>query len=286
MDTRFTVLALVGLLLACGTSARAQVDTVTQQALVTKNIGIDQNLGEPLPMDTEWFDDTGKKVTLGELFQDRPVVIIPAFYRCKGSCPLIFEGALKAFNGLSVDSIGETYDVITYSINSRESWEEAKEKKAGMLEIYDREGAAENWHFLVGSKESIDKLSSALGFRFQAKPDSDLINHPAGIMVITPEGRISRYLYGVEYPPKLLLQGVLAAKNEDISAKAEPILFGCFSYNPVTGGLKANVNRIMILMGVATVLTLAVSIVVMTIKTNRQEARLKNMLGGQGPSTP
>jgi len=238
----------------------------------TTAIGIDQKLDNQLPLDTKFTDENGKAVTLREFFKGRPVIINPIFYKCEGTCVLTLNGLITSINRMKEDRIGEQFDIITFSIRPTETSADAMARKKQVLALYDPKGkpgnlemANANWHYLTGSMESIVALTSAIGFRYTYSPKVDKINHATGIMITTPEGKISRYLFGTEYPAKLLLTSVKDAQLERISVPSEPILLGCFQFDPATNRYRIVMWRAVQVGGALTLIILGASIAIMSL---------------------
>src|ERR1041384_4743858 len=196
---------LIGILaLAAGIGwipAQAQMKEPAQGRPVDqkRDVGIDPKLNAQVPMDATFTDEFGKKVRLGDLLVQKPTVLNLIFYKCTGSCLLEGDGMVKVFRAMRFD-IGKEYNVITVSINPTEGTSVAMDKKETFMPAYGRKSPPEGWHFLTGDRENIDKLATAVGFRFVYDPAKDQIAHATGIMVLTPQGKISRYFMGVGYP--------------------------------------------------------------------------------------
>jgi protein SCO1/2 len=166
-----------------------------------RNVGIDQRLNEQLPLDIEFRNEDGRLVNLGQFFHDKPVVLSLVYHECPMLCNEVLEGMLRAFRVLRFD-VGKEFDVLTVSFNPREDAPLAKSAKESYVRRYKREGAAEGWHFLTGDQTSIDRLTKAVGFRYRYDAQKNQYAHAGGIMVLTPQGRLSRYFYGIEFAPK------------------------------------------------------------------------------------
>jgi protein SCO1/2 len=255
------ILALLGLSVALGVSLKN-----SQGEDVTKKIGLDQKLGAKLPLEATFLDEKGEKVKLGRYFGKKPVVLMLVFYSCQGSCLLEFENATKSFSDMKIENIGRDYDVVSISIHPKETPTLASGKKHDVMEAYQRPGATEGWHFLTGKTPEIRKVADAIGYRYAYDEKQDRILHPTGLFVITPDGRISRYLYGVDYTPTLLRDSLVTAREGKINVPSEPILFGCFQYDPKTGKTRVNVENALKFSGIATVLIIVCSIFLMTRK--------------------
>lgn len=200
----------------------------------TQDVGIDQRLGESVPLDLEFVDEAGRTVRLGEYFEDGPVVLALVYYECPMLCTLVMNGALRTLRAISLDA-GTDFQLVTVSIDPREGPELAAEKKDQYLAQYDREGAEEGWHLLTGDEESIRELAEAVGFRYVFDEEADQYAHAGGIVVLTPEGRLSHYFYGVEFPPRDVRLALVEAADGTIGGLADKVLMLCLSYDPTTG---------------------------------------------------
>lgn len=226
------------------------------------DVGIDQKLGEKLPLDARFRDESGRDVQLGEYFHSRPVVMALIFYRCAGSCSEILNDATKTFNDMKNLTAGTDYDFLAISIHPKETPELARAKKSTYLDMYRRPGAERGYHFLTGTEQNIRKVTNAIGFKYTYNAQKDLITHPAGLYVLTPNGEISRYFYGVGYTSKLVDRAIVDARASKIGARAEPKFFGCFQVDPVTRQMTVNVINLLKVVGIATVLIYLLFVVV------------------------
>jgi protein SCO1/2 len=233
-------------------------------------VRVDQNLNKEIPKDAEFKDEFGKTVTIGDYLGKKPVIISPIFYNCKGVCVMINEGLAKAVRSIKAYVPGRDYTVLSVSVHPKETPEIAAKKKAEVMEMV-RKGTDSGWHFLTGSQENILKLTDALGFHYTYDPVKDLVAHPAAIMVITPEGKISRYFYGAEFSAPLVMKSLQDAASDKIGPKAEPIFWGCVQYDPHSGKYSMVVSQVIRIGGIATVLILALAISVMSYKSSRSK---------------
>jgi protein SCO1/2 len=249
---------------------------------VTQQMGITQRQGSPLPLATAWFDESGREVTLGRFFgQGRPVLIVPVFYTCQGSCSLIIEGTMFLIRNMKEMTPGVDYELVVFSINPSENSEDAAAKESYMVERlatrFERRVDPESIHLLTGSLDSIEQLTRALGYRFILNRETMEIAHPAGIMLATPDGRIAQYFYGWEYPQRLVINSINAAKMGQVGGRAPVILFGCLMYNPATGTYVLVVQQALKVGGIATVLILALSIAVMSFRGRARQKGQERM---------
>lgn len=245
-----------------------------QTRVATKNAGIDvrvdQKLNGFVPLETTFVDEEGKTVELKKYFNGRPVVMLPIFYKCAGICETEIYSLAESLKGFKKEFVGRDFDVVVFSIDPREGPEQAAIKKDTVVASYmgpntdksRRVMAEQGWHFLVGSKESIDKTCGALGFRFSYDSGNGGIVHPAGLMVLTSGGKISQYFVTTEYPQRLLLDSIRAAGKDQVGALDErPFFLACVQIDPLTGQKSMNILNTLKTLGVATILVLAVSIV-------------------------
>jgi protein SCO1/2 len=217
-----------------------------------KSVGIDQRLNEQIPLDAVFKDEQGKDVRLGQLFKGRPVVLSLVYYTCPMLCNQVLNGMMGSFRQVSFN-IGEQYDVVTVSFDSRETPDLAAAKKATYIKAYNRPGAEANWHFLTGDEANIKRLTEAVGFRYHWDDQTNQFAHASGIMLLTPEGKLARYFYGIEYPPRDLRLGLVEASQNKIGTPVDALMLYCYHYDPATGKYGAIVMNIVRLAGGATI---------------------------------
>jgi protein SCO1 len=199
------------------------------------NVGIDQKLGAQLPLDATFTDAQGRRVQLGEYFKSgRPVILSLVFYECPMLCNQILNALTGSLKGMSL-KIGEDYDVLTVSFDPREGPELARKKKDGYVHNLNRPGAEAGWHFLVGEEAEIKRLTEAVGFRYAYDEQTRQFAHASGIMVLTPQGKVSHYLYGVEYAPRDMRLSLVEASAGRIGSPVDQLLLYCYHYDPATG---------------------------------------------------
>lgn len=223
-----------------------------------KKTGIEQKLGDQLPLDTEFKDENGDLVKLSSFFgKGRPVIVAFVYYECPMLCNQVLNGLTGSLKGIGFDA-GKEFDVVAISFDAREfeKADLAKNKKASYMERYGRPGTEKGWHFLTGTKESIDSVTSAAGFGFEWDEKSDQFAHAAGVMIATPDGKLSRYLYGIDYSPKDLKFGLMESAENKVGSPADQLLLYCFHYDPSTGKYGLAILNFVRLGGVLTVLGL------------------------------
>jgi len=226
------------------------------------DVDIRQNLDQQIPLDLSFRDETGKQVRLGEYFGKKPVILSLVYYRCPMLCSEVMAGLSGSLKALSFD-IGKEFDVVTVSFDPSDTPEAATSKKAEYIKRYGRPGAADGWHFLTGPQESIAALTQAVGFGYQYDPKSGQFSHATAIMLLTPEGKLAQYYYGVEYPPKDLRLGLIQASQNQIGTLADQVLLYCYHYDPRTGKYGATISRVIQLSGAVTVLALGLFLIIM-----------------------
>lgn len=233
-------------------------------------LGVDQKLGKQIPLDLEFTDEAGRPVKLRDYFGEKPVVLIPVFYGCQGVCKLTMDGVVKAFGDIKKLSVGKDYTAITFTIHPKETPEMAAKLKVETMLRYPREGAASGWHFLTGKQQSIAALTDALGFRYIYEEPTGFIDHPAAIMIATPDGKISQYFINVNYTSKLVMRSIEDAGHKEIGVVTEPVWFGCLARDPKTGALMINVMNTLKFLGIVTVIVVGGWIAVMTVRSKRR----------------
>lgn len=278
MTRRFTIasksLLLAGALtLVSALSAVAQAPPVQPNINTDANIGIDQKLDSQVPLDLSFTDQTGKQVKLGDYFGSKPVVLALPFYRCAGMCTLEMDGMAKAFNALSFTA-GKEFNAVTVSIDPKETWTLASAKQRDYLDSYRRPEAKQGWSFLTGDDANIHKLAQAVGFRYIIDPKTQQPIHAVGIVVITPEGHVSRYLLGVDYSPKDLKLCLVDASHNKIGSMVDKFTLLCSHYDPTTSRYGVAIDRIIKFTCSLTVLIIAGAIMLMFRFEKQRHAEL------------
>jgi protein SCO1 len=236
-----------------------------------REIGFDQFIDQPIPLDVPFRDEGGRTVQLGEYFGKRPVVLVFAYYDCPMLCTLVINGLSSALNVLSLEP-GQDFEIVTVSFNPKDTPATAAAKKAVYIERYKRAGAAAGWHFLTGDQPSIDRLTRAAGFRYVWDKETGQFAHPSGVIVLTPQGRLARYLFGIEYGPRDLRFALVEASAGRVGSAVDAVLLYCYHYDPMTGRYGFVVMRALRLAGAATVFALGAFIVVMVRRERRRDS--------------
>ena len=271
------LLALVAVCLLVASAASAQ-QRPTDPGLpagslpsALREVGFDQNLNQLLPLDTPFVDEQGRAVKIGDYFnrQDKPVVLSFVYYGCPMLC-LQSLSSLASTLGVMSQNPGEDFEVVSVSIDPRETPEMAREKKAHYVQRSGKPSIANGWHYLTGTEANIRQLTKAAGFRYVWDEQTQQYAHPAGIVIATPQGRVSRYLFGIDYGPRDLRLGVLDASEEKIGSVLARVLLYCYHYDLSSGRYSLAIMRIVQLAGAATVFSLGTLILVWTRRERRQ----------------
>jgi protein SCO1/2 len=238
-----------------------------------RDIGIDQRLNEQLPLDLSFRDERGQTVRLGDYFGKRPVFVSLVYYNCPKLCNLVLNGLVGGLKTLPY-TVGKEFDVVTVSFDPRETAADAAAKKELVQHDYarpaDAASFAAGWHFLTGDKASIDALANSVGFKYAFDTASNQYAHASGVMIATPQGKLSHYFYGIEYAPRDLKFGLVEASEGKIGSAVDKLTLYCFHYDPTTGKYGPAIMNIMRLTGVATVVGLV--ILIMVLQRRRRHA--------------
>lgn len=232
-------------------------------AAILNEVGIDQKLNQSLPLDLSFRNEAGAAVPLGHYFGTKPVILVFVYYECPMLCTLTLNGLVRSLRAMSFNA-GQDFDVITVSFDPKESPKLAAAKKLTYMDEYRRPGTESGWHFLTGDAISIEQLTRAAGFRYKYDPRVQQWAHATGILVLTPEGRISRYFYGVEYSTRDLRLSLIEASNHRIGSLTDQVLLYCYQYDPETGKYGIAIMAILRIAGIITVLALGGFIVRMS----------------------
>jgi protein SCO1/2 len=243
-------------------SAHAQGLSSTVQPADLSGVGIDQKLDEQLPLDLMFQDENGKAVRLQEYFGEKPVILTLVYYECPMLCSQILNGLVRSMRAISFEA-GKEFDVVTVSFDPSEKPELALKKKAAYVKDLERPGAERGWHFLTGDSAAIAGLTRSAGFRYKYEAATGQFIHASAIFVITPQGRMSRYFYGIEYAPRDLRLALVEASNNKIGSPVDQILLYCYHYDPVTGKYGVAIMNVLRLAGIATVMVLGTFMIAM-----------------------
>lgn len=259
-----TAALLVGLAVGPALAQQPFVTSAAEQQKLPgplSEVGYDQRLGETVPLDLEFRDETGRAVALGDFFGERPVILALVYYECPMLCTMVLNGLTTSLRAIDFDP-GNEFEVVVVSFDSREGAVEAANARKTWLERYDRPGSESGWHFLTGDEASIRRLTDSVGFRFVYVEEDDQFAHAAGILALTPEGRLARYFYGIEYSARDIRLGLIEAADEKIGSVVDQVLLYCFHYDPTTGTYSAAAMNLVRLGALVTMLALGIFLLV------------------------
>jgi len=223
---------------------------------VLKKVTIDQKLNEQLPLDAVFKDEQGRDVRLAQFFNDKPVVLSLVYYSCPMLCNQILNGMLGSFRQTSFN-VGEQFEVVTVSFDAKEKPELAAAKKRTYIAGYNRPGGDAGWHFLTGDETNIKRLTEAVGFHYLWDEQTKQFAHASGIMIATPQGKLARYFYGIDYPPKDLRLALVEASENKIGTPVDALMLYCYHYDPSTGKYGVVIMNVIRLAGVITLVLIA-----------------------------
>ena len=260
-------------LVICAASLRAQTATPPDtRPPILRDVAIEQHLDRPLPLDLAFHDETARNVRLRDYFGKRPVVLVLAYYNCPMLCTEVLNGLTAAMRVLTFDA-GRDFEVVTVSFDPRDRPSDARAKKEPYVARYGRPTGAAGWHFLTASPASIAGLTEAVGFRYTRDEKTGQFAHASAIYVATPDGRLSRYFYGIEYAPRDLRLALVEASQGKIGNPVDQLLLYCYHYDPAAGRYGAVVMNIVRVAGVGVVLLLATFLTVMWRRDRKRDAR-------------
>lgn len=241
-------MVLMGFVLLSCVVASALVTTAHAEETPRElqEVGIEEHLGAKLSLDTTFTNEAGEAVPLQRYFDgQRPVVLVLQYYECPMLCGMVMNGALTAFRDLEKFSVGKEFQFVGVSIDPTETATMAAEKKVNYLKAYERVGAEAGWHFLVGNAANIATLAREIGFRYHYDAEADEFAHPAMAVVLTPEGRISRYLYGIDFRARDVRLSLVEASAGKIGNVVDRFLLYCYHYDPKTRKYALLATRVM-----------------------------------------
>jgi protein SCO1/2 len=233
-------------------------NTSTGLPKALRDVKIEQKLNQQLPLDLTFRDESGQEVKLGQYFGTKPVVLALVYYSCPMLCTQVLNGMVTSFRVLPFQ-IGKEFEVVTVSFDPRETNADAAKKKQVYLDYLPekmRAGARDGWHFLTGDPNNIERLTDAVGFHYRYDEATKQFAHASGIMLTTPQGKLSRYFYGIEYAPRDLRLGLIESSENKIGSPVDQLLLYCYHYDPATGTYGAEIMKVMRVAGVITVLAI------------------------------
>ncbi len=262
------LLSLAAMLVA----SPAWAQTATLPPTLQK-VGIEQRLGAQVPRDLAFQNHAGETVTLADLDSGRPVVLALVYYECPMLCTMVLNGVLRVLNTLELD-VGRDFDVLTVSIDPKETPKLAAAKREKYLSKYRRPTAPEGWHFLVGDETNVGALADAVGFHYAWDDKTQQYAHASGIMVLTPDGDVAQYLFGVDYDPRVLRLSLVEASRGEVGTLSDAVLLYCFQYDPATGKYSLAIMNVLRAGAALTLLALALLIGILLLRERRARTAL------------
>jgi protein SCO1/2 len=242
----------------------------TDRPTPLKNVTIEQRLDAQIPLDTTFRDENGRTVPLGSYFGKRPVVLALVYYQCPMLCTQILNGIVRAARVMTLEP-GKDYDVVALSFDAREGPSDASAKKAVYMKEINQPQAPAAWHFLTGDVDSIKRVTDAVGFRYMWDSHTAQFAHASAVYVLTPQGKISKYFYGVDYSARDLRFGLIEASHNKIGTPVDQILLFCYHFDPHSAKYTPVALGILRLAGAATLFMLGGFVVIMLRRESRQK---------------
>ena len=255
--------ALLAYPAACAAQLTGPVQNIGVRPELLKDVGIDQKLNDSIPLGLTFREEDGRAVKLSEFFGQKPAVLALVYYDCPMLCTQVLNALDRSLKDVPMN-IGEDFTVLTVSIDPSETPKLASAKHDLYTGIYGRPGAAQGWHFLTGEESQIHQLASAIGFRYAYDADSKQFAHASAVMVLTPDGKISRYFYGIQYPARDMRLGLVEASKGKIGSAVDQVLLFCYHYDPVTGKYGLMISRVIKAGGFLTVLAIGILVLALS----------------------
>jgi protein SCO1/2 len=267
------LVTLLTTLLAGLTPAQAQ-EPLPQDLI--REVGFEQKLDSQVPLELQFVDSTGQVVHLGDYFNDaKPVILDLGYYECPMLCSLVRNALFESLKALEF-TVGDEFEVVIVSIDPGETPEIAETKRRASMMSYERSTGEEGWNFLVGEEESIQKLAEAVGFQYTYDANIDEYVHPSGIVILTPQGRVSKYIYGIDYPARDLRLALIEAAEGKIGTPVDQFLLMCYHYDPVEGQYTLFITNIIRMLGAATVVVLGLVLFILLRRERRKDASVSS----------
>jgi len=277
MNSRFYAAMLLALTGVAAFSASAQ--QATTPAILSK-VGMTQNLNAQIPPDLVFRDEAGKAVRIGDFFGQKPIVLSLVYFDCPALCTEVLNGELRTMKAISLD-LGKDFDAVTVSFEPKDTPALARAKRDVYIGQYGRPGAEDHWHFLTGNQQSIDALTNAAGFHYAYDSSIRQYAHAAAILVLTPDGRIDRYFYGVIYPARDVRLGLVEASEGKIGSLTDHALLYCYQYDPMTGKYGVVVMNVLRAAGGLTVLLLGIFMTMMFLRERKRPSGVSPAAGAK-----
>jgi protein SCO1/2 len=267
------------LALAAIASLPADAQQIATPAILSK-VGIIQNLNAQIPPDLMFRDEAGNSVRIGDFFGKKPIVLSLVYFDCPALCTEVLNGELRTMKAISLN-LGGDFDAVTVSFEPADTPALAKAKRDVYIGQYGRPGATDHWHFLTGEQQSIDALTNIAGFRYAYDSSIRQYAHAAAILILTPQGRIDRYFYGVQYPARDVRLGLIEASEGKIGSLTDQALLYCYQYDPMTGKYGVVVMNVLRAAGGLTVLLLGIFMALMFLRERKRSSGVPPVAGAK-----
>jgi protein SCO1/2 len=269
---RSPALLLIASLALIPAAHAQQVGPAPTPGSITKEVGFDQKLGETVPLDLTFHDEQGRPVPLAQFFGQRPVILNLVYYQCPMLCSQVLQGLARSLKPVSLTP-GSGFEIVTLSIDPTEGPDLAARKKAAYIDFYGRPEAAKGWHFLTtNDPKAIDRLADSVGFRYVYNPKTKQYAHAAGVVVLTPQGKVSRYFFGIDHSPRDLKAALEAAAGQHVGSPIANLLLLCYDYDPTTGQYTLTVMSVLRGLGLLTLLGMIGLITALTLRDRRRRS--------------
>jgi protein SCO1/2 len=274
-----SAILLLAAIAAVGIALPARAQQATTPAILNK-VGIKQNLGDQIPPDLTFRDENGNTVRLGDFFGKKPIVLSLVYFDCPALCTEVLNGELRTMNAISLN-LGKDFEAVTVSFEPKDSPALARAKREVYVGQYGRPGSVDHWHFLTGEQPSITALTNAAGFQYAYDSSIRQYAHAAAILVLTPEGRIARYFYGVVYPARDVRLGLVEASEGKIGTVTDHAMLLCYQYDPMTGKYGVVIINVLRIAGALTVVVLGIFMLLMFLRERRRSALIHPAAGAR-----
>ncbi|HEX6961509.1 MAG TPA: SCO family protein [Lacipirellula sp.] len=248
------------------------------QAAFLRKVDFVQRLNNQVPVDLKFTNDRGEDVTIAECMNGRPTIFVLAYYRCPMLCNQVLNGVARTVQGIDLDP-GEEIEIVVVSFDPSDTVELAAQKKEAVVHAYSHKADGKGWHFLIGDEKTVAAAAESVGFQYQYDEQSKQYAHASGITVLTPDGRVSKYFYGIDYPTRDVRLGLIEASEGNIGTPVDRLLLYCFHYDPITGRYGLAIMSVVRAGGVLTVAGVLgfITVSLRRERRNSRESRVESL---------
>lgn len=262
-------------------SSYAAAESAATRPSILNEVTVEQRLGEQLPLQLPFRNESGRTITLKDTLRGKPVLLVPVYYECPSLCNVTLNQLTRTLNAMT-ENVGEQFDIVTVSFSPTETPKLAMAKKQNYLRSYGRASAGDGWHFLTGDDASIVELMKTIGFKYEWDEKYKVYAHAAAVIVVAPDGKINQYFLGVDYPPTLVSAAFKQANAGHVAPEAPSVFLYCFKYDPNTGKYGLIINRTLQVFGVLTVFCIVGLLFTLNHVRHRQERASEQQASGPG----